>query len=1215
MAKRRRRSGQQIRGLTLRHTLRGHSGHVRRAAWSPCGRFVASPSDDGTVRIWVAATGDVESVLEGHPGGAVAVAWSPDGTTLASSSQETPSQVRFWKATSWQESPVSVTTGDFVADALAWSPDGEILAARAYREELCLLRPESLSTAVYSKSPGGWASFGLAWSPDGKSLALGSFCQIYIVAVAGDSCAWRTLEGPSRTAMHLAWAPDGRSIAVAGYGSRIVVFEVDEPRTTLVEGHTAETVDSIALHPSGRLAISSTRAELAFWRTNPWSLIGTIKRRPGATAPEGFADHLAFDPAGGALLSTHHEVGDQQFTIRIWDVDLDAVLGAPVTHAVRYSSAKVVLLGESNIGKSCLAMRLAEDRYPTDELGTTHGMRIWTVGAQELEPATPLPTGHRRDVVLWDFGGQAEYQLVHQLFLHDTTVALILIDPTRGAGALDQAREWMRRLAKHIAGRPTVRLLVGAKQDETSALVDRAAIEELCRECGFDSYHEVSAKTGRNIAGLRAAVAAALDWSKLSQTSRPELFQSIRDDVERRRARGDIVVLLTDLQASTRNADDAPVVKVVADQLATQGVVAQTRLTGGEEVLVLQLPAIERYAGSLIVAARNNPSGVPALEERLLGLPSLPLPGLRADERLPRLQERIVLECIAELMIQHGLCFRHEALLVFPSLFPEAGVFDAGAIAQSVSIYYDFTGAIDNIYASLVAGLMVSREFGEGRLWPNRAEFDRQHEGICGIHQVKRQGGLARVDLFFAEETDVRRRDLFTRFVEDHLRLHGVEIREHEAITCRVCGRTMAEDIVRVNIEAGQSDVICPWCRTVTLISEGVGRIRERDALSDHKVYALRQRLKQRTDADAQRAKQAVATHAASDAAVPDVIRILHLSDLHFSGATSPSTKVQWLLQDLRRGAGLGIKTVEYLVISGDMTDRGKEDGFEKAREFVSLLNDELGISAERSIFVPGNHDVVDLDDAFDWYSSEARAAKAEPDRKAWHREGSVIFVRNPKNYPNRLKKFSDMFFHKLVQRPYPLASGEQGLAYLFPATGVQFLTFSSCWQIDQFNRRRAGVSPEAVAGSIAQADKQISDAIARGELSQQQLLLRIGVWHHSMRYAQGVQGSEFLATLQQAGVRLCLHGDVHENNRELFGWHSDAIHIAGAGSFGAAAEGRPESIPRLYNLLEVRRDLSSVRIHTRRQMTADGAWGGWNEWPRPDRGPGGLPYYDIAVQ
>ena len=44
--------------------------------------------------------------------------------------------------------------------------------------------------------------------------------------------------------------------------------------------------------------------------------------------------------------------------------------------------------------------------------------------------AAAVSKNQRRDIVLWDMGGQEEYRLIHQLFLHDTTVALVLLDPT-----------------------------------------------------------------------------------------------------------------------------------------------------------------------------------------------------------------------------------------------------------------------------------------------------------------------------------------------------------------------------------------------------------------------------------------------------------------------------------------------------------------------------------------------------------------------------------------------------------------------------------------------------------------------------------------------------------------------------------------------------------------------------------------------------------------
>jgi len=95
------------------------------------------------------------------------------------------------------------------------------------------------------------------------------------------------------------------------------------------------------------------------------------------------------------------------------------------------------------------------------------------------------------------------------------------------------------------------------------------------------------------------------------------------------------------------------------------------------------------------------------------------------------------------------------------------------------------------------------------------------------------------------------------------------------------------------------------------------------------------------------------------------------------------------------------------------------------------------------------------------------------------------------------------------------------------------------------------------------------------------------------------MQSDAFLEQLRRADVKLCLHGHVHEERADLVGYvHPRKIHIVGAGSFGAVAKDRPESTPRLYNLMEIARDHSWVKVHTRFMRKEGGAWEGWAVWP-----------------
>src|SRR5689334_6692820 len=87
--------GSPVPGLTLRHVLRKHKGRINRIAWSPNGAYLASPSDDETVRIWDARSGICVHTLRGSTF-IYCVAWSPDSQILASASMD--GDIQLWKA-------------------------------------------------------------------------------------------------------------------------------------------------------------------------------------------------------------------------------------------------------------------------------------------------------------------------------------------------------------------------------------------------------------------------------------------------------------------------------------------------------------------------------------------------------------------------------------------------------------------------------------------------------------------------------------------------------------------------------------------------------------------------------------------------------------------------------------------------------------------------------------------------------------------------------------------------------------------------------------------------------------------------------------------------------------------------------------------------------------------------------------------------------------
>ncbi len=211
----------------LVRSLKGVKDTLRKVAWSPDGRFLATGTYRN-VRIWNAADGQLIRSLTGLSGWISSMAWSPNGRFLASG--VTDKTVRLWDAASWKLAhrlthfPVSATR-------VAWSPDGRFLVVGSSKSVFMwdattrkILRNSTAHTNTVDA---------VAWSPNGKILASGSTFTghkysrdtVRLWTAAGlrpmDSAGW-----PPSGVKALAWSPDGRFLAVGLKNGKIDILNV-----------------------------------------------------------------------------------------------------------------------------------------------------------------------------------------------------------------------------------------------------------------------------------------------------------------------------------------------------------------------------------------------------------------------------------------------------------------------------------------------------------------------------------------------------------------------------------------------------------------------------------------------------------------------------------------------------------------------------------------------------------------------------------------------------------------------------------------------------------------------------------------------------------------------------------------------------------------------------------------------------------------------------
>src|SRR5258708_7473874 len=112
------------------------------------------------------------------------------------------------------------------------------------------------------------------------------------------------------------------------------------------------------------------------------------------------------------------------------------------------------------------------ERFAPQE--STHGMRVWDFDAETPD----MPDGKQvtREILLWDLAGQTEYQVVHQLFLEETALGVVLFDPTNPENPFAGVPFWEKALRQARRG-DWPRLLVAGRVDRGAPTATSADIQ------------------------------------------------------------------------------------------------------------------------------------------------------------------------------------------------------------------------------------------------------------------------------------------------------------------------------------------------------------------------------------------------------------------------------------------------------------------------------------------------------------------------------------------------------------------------------------------------------------------------------------------------------------------------------------------------------------------------------------------------------------------
>jgi len=732
-------------------------------SWDASHRNAVSGDATGVVRIWDTKTGVPTTEYVGHTGPIMCVKRSVDGKYLASASWD--QTIRIWltkparclKVLQGHSAPVT---------ALDWSPEGTSLLTASHDQTIRLWDiKEGRCTGLLEGHTDSVQC--VSFSPLGFLAASGSNDRtVKIWNLATGKCAY-TLTGHDERINDLAWSNDDKYLVTASTDKSVILWDIYDGKIVCrLFGHI-DTVRSIVWNNEQTGAISGDlTGQIVYWDLTAYLDRTTIE-----------------------LATLSHEPDDDN-------------------KQVQYTNAKVLLVGESGAGKTGLSKRLSSDKWePSDS----------TVGAWASQWRLPVTKDDttEREIWLWDFGGQADQRLIHQLYMDETALAVLVFDGQKD-DLFETLGQWDRDLVR-ASRRSFSRLLVAGRVDAGGLRASRSQLDAFQKERGFLGLIETSAKTGRGCNELRQAIVDGIHWDDIPWRSSPVLFKRLKDEILKLKDEGRVLMRFNELRETlqmrlhpdyARFTDDE--LQTVVTLLSGPGIV--WKLSFGNWVL-LQPEIINSYAQAVIQTIRSDPDERGSIEESKVLNGDLQFQSNFI--RMPADEERFVLLAMHQTLVERALCLREMThngpLLIFPTYFRRERPELVGH--PDVLVGFRFNGSLDEIYTTLVVRLHYMGVFSQDQLWRYAADFKTVTGRLLGIKLIRRAEGAGELELYFDPLISVEEKIIFSKYAHEHLLRYDANAERLRYYICPHCGTPVQNrEVAMRRLSEGKDSIICVNC-------------------------------------------------------------------------------------------------------------------------------------------------------------------------------------------------------------------------------------------------------------------------------------------------------------------------------------------------------------------------------------------------------------------
>lgn len=172
--------------------------------------------------------------------------------------------------------------------------------------------------------------------------------------------------------------------------------------------------------------------------------------------------------------------------------------------------AKIVLLGDQNVGKSSISQRFCKNLFT--------GQYVVTIGGAYLQQKLVLNNGQVIKFHIWDTGGQERFRSMANLYYQDAAAAILTYDVTNDK-TFDSLNYWINELQNKVDQDKIVLCLAGNKCDcdYNERKVDTNVAKAMAEENNL-IFFETSAKQDIGIKDLFQTLGKKIYDKKMNQS-------------------------------------------------------------------------------------------------------------------------------------------------------------------------------------------------------------------------------------------------------------------------------------------------------------------------------------------------------------------------------------------------------------------------------------------------------------------------------------------------------------------------------------------------------------------------------------------------------------------------------------------------------------------------------------------------------------------------